>query len=174
MDQRFRKIMLSAIHPPPSAVLAVVWILGLVFGSVLVTVSDDSYFLLMCEAANCPVSITGLIASVFLPFLISAFAVFIGKPKLIFVICFCQAAGFSFAAAAALAAFGSAGWLIGSLLLFSDICFNPVLCWFWIRQISANRNSFPADAFVCTAFAALIGSVDLCVVSPFLAMLIDI
>ena len=169
----FRKIMLSNPYPITVLFLAAFWILGLLAGRLCWMSSDTSYFLMMCEAARQPVSIVGLVASVLLPFLFSSFVVHIRKPKLIYLISFCKAIMFSISLAGARCAFGSSAWLVGFLLLFSDICFCPVLCWFWIRRLW-DSSSHLQDACICSASAALIGSVDLCVVSPFLAMLIDI
>ena len=153
--------------------LALCCCLGFSCGMIAAHRSDDTYFSMMRMAFTSHVSIPGLIASVSLPFLFSAFAVYLGKPKLIYFICFIKAALFSFGSFTALTAFASAGWLVRFLLQFSDIVMLPAFCWFSLRCIT-DTGLFKRDFSICLFLFLLIGSMDYCMVSPFLAMLIDI
>lgn len=154
-------------------VLACCWITGLLLGIQYATQADDTYFLLMRSAASCRVSITGLLAAVFLPFLFSAFAVYISRPEFLLVICFLKAASFSCCAFALMHAFGSAGWLVRFLLQFSDCCMVPVLVWFSVRHIAKPEKSVWNDFLICSLWMLIVGAFDYCVVSPFLVGLID-
>lgn len=153
--------------------LAFFWTLGLFLGIYSSFPMEDSFFRLMRAAAGCRVSIVGLFAVLILPFLFSAFAVYFSQPWLLLLICFLKAYCFGFCCFLTQISFGSAGWLLRLLLLFSDCCILPVLCWFWIRHISGEKRALWQDLAVCAAASLLIGGVDYCVISPFLATLID-
>ena len=173
MGNRFRPFLSFLFCNRAPISLAILLLCGLLSGTALAVSAGNSYYSLMRMAASSPVSIAGLFASVFLPFLFSAFAVYLGKPKLIYFICFIKAALFSFGSFTALTAFASAGWLVRFLLQFSDIVMLPAFCWFSLRCIT-DTGLFKRDFSICLFLFLLIGSLDYCMVSPFLAMLIDI
>lgn len=154
--------------------LAVLWIAGLLSGAFAAINGGDVFLLWMRAADFGRVSIVSLTVSLFLPFLLSALAVLISQPWLIFPICFLKAFSFSFCAGGTLIVFSSAGWLVCALLLFSGWCLLPALFWFWLRRLNGSARSLLPDALVCAALCFLIGSIDRCMVSPFLAMLIEI
>lgn len=174
MDKPFRKLMSFASRRAAFLLLACTWMTGLMFGAFFSARAGDTYLLLMRTAASSRVSVTGLAASAYLPFLFAAFAVSVNKPKLLYPICFCKAFLSCAAFCGAALAFGSAGWLVRSLLSFTDLCLLPVFCWFMIRHIGGDVETLKKDLALCTGAAVLVGSLDYCVVSPFLAMLIEI
>lgn len=174
MGNTFRKILSFISCKICWIVLAAVWITGLFAGMYFGANAGDHYFLLMRTAVDTRVSIVGLIANACLPFLLSAYAVYLGKPRLILLVCFCKAVLFTSCGFAVLLSFGSAGWLTRLLLQFSDIVLIPLFCWFSIRHIQGNRTTLSKDSALCLFAAALVGSIDYCLVSPFLAMLIDV
>ena len=174
MGNTFRKILSFISCKMNWIILAVVWLIGLFVGMYLGSNADNSYFLLMRMALNTRVSIVGLLGISCLPFLLSAYAVYLGKPKLILLVCFCKAVLFTSCGYAVLISFGSAGWLIRLLLQFSDIVLLPLYCWFSIRHIHGKETTLKRDTAVCILAAACAGSIDYCLVSPFLAMLIDV
>lgn len=153
--------------------LALCCCLGFFCGMIAAHRSDDTYFSMMRMAFTSHVSISGLIASVSLPFLFSAFAVYAGHSGLLYGLCFVKLFFFGLSSAAVHFAFGSAGWLVRLLLCFSDCCAVPVLCWFCIRSISGNSRHLIRDFAVCAAWIATVVAIDICVISPFLASLID-
>ena len=172
MGSFFRRCVSFFLRNSAIALLLLIWFFGLLLGSYLAAVSGESFFLLMRTAASSRVSIVGLIASSFLPFLFSAFAVYTNKYKLLYICCFSKALMFAWCAFASAAAYQSAGWLVRCFLQFSDILLIPVFCWFSIRQVS-GVSTLKRDLSLCTALFVLVGSLDYCVVSPFLVMLID-
>ena len=149
------------------------WICGLLLGIHYASQADDTYFLLMHTATITRVSITGLLAAVFLPFLFSAFAVYILRPELLLVICFLKAASFSCCSFGLMRAFESAGWLVRLLFQFSDYCMIPVLLWFSVRHIVVQKNPLWKDLLICGSWMLVVGVLDYCIVSPFLVGLID-
>jgi len=168
----FRRFLLSVNRNSVLLALAFMWFMGSLFGIILTEQSGNSYYLLMRTAASSRVSIVGLIASVYLPFLLSAFAVYTNKPRFIYFICFVKAALLAQGALAVALAFGSASWLARFLLQFTDLLLAPVLCWFVIRLLS-GVVALKRDFCFCSVIFLMTGSLDYCVVSPFLVMLID-
>ena len=150
--------------------LAFGWLLGLFLGARMYIHADSSVITLMRSAVSCTVSIVGLVGVTILPFLISAFAVFIGCPRLLALTACGKGMLFSFASLCAMAAFGNAGWLVYPLLCFSEICMAPVLYLYWLRNISGGRGDLRELIPYLTA-GAVIGCVDYCVISPLLAVL---
>lgn len=153
-------------------ILGLFWLLGLLLGIFFTARADDSYFLLMRQAACCRVSITGLAAVVVLPFLFCTFAASVGI-WLIPWICLIKAFLFSSCAAALTVSFGTAGWLVRLLLQFSDGMCLPLLFWFSARLYACNRDDVFRDLRNCLLFAAATVCIDFCVISPFLVSLIE-
>ena len=172
MGNYFRHYFSFVIKYRPVLTLVFSLISGLSLGIILASTLEESFLLLMRTAVSTRVSIVGLFAVSYLPFLFSAFAVYIRKPKLILIILFIKAFMFVFCGLLSAAAFPSAGWLVRILLQFSDCLLLPVLCWFAVRQTTGYGN-FKKDFSYCTALFVIAGSLDYCVVSPFLVMLID-
>ena len=120
------------------------------------------------------VSIVSLIIAVLFPFLFSAFAVYLGKPGLLYLVCFLKSWAFTLAAYGTVVAFGYAGWLVQFLLQFSDILLLWLLYWFCLRHISKTEASAKRDFGICTAAIAAVCGIDYCVISPFLVGLIQV
>ena len=153
--------------------LALSFSLGFTFGLFLFLISGDSLFSLMRRTLYGSVSIVSLSLALLLPFLFSAFAVFISKPGMLLLISFCKAFLFSLISLGVLASLGSSGWLIRYLLIFGDIVTLPILYLFWQRHISGERTLCSTEVFSIVSLIFLIGSIDFCIVSPFLTGLIN-
>ncbi len=171
MADRFRHFLAFLSRNRTTFALVFFWFAGLLSGCCFAAYSGESFFLLMRTAATVRVSIVGMFAVSFLPFLLSAYAVYCGRPQLMLPLCYCKALMFSWCAFGIQCAFGTAGWLM-RLLQFSDLLTVPVFCWFCLRHINRS-GTFRRDFITCTALYLLAGSLDYCVVSPFLVMLTD-
>lgn len=158
----------------PLIALVVCFCSGMQLGRYYASCENETYFLLMRMAPMCPVSIVGLLSVTFLPFLLSAFAVYFSHAQFLLPICFAKAFLFSCCAYSATCAFGSAGWLVRLFLQFTDIFTLPLLFWFWIRHKCAERNCFWQDIVLCGMFVTVVCVVDYCIVSPYLATLIEL
>ena len=134
--------------------------------------ASDALYPTMRAAVYSRVSISGLLSAMLLPLLFSAFAVYISNTWLLIPIAFSKAFAFAFLGIGILVSFGSAGWLVRLLLMFGDIVMLPVLWWYWQKALTARQNPLPHCA-AAAAFALLIGGLDYCVISPFLANLIS-
>lgn len=153
--------------------LAFSWTLGLSAGVYFAGTMQSSVFSLMRAAASSRVSIVGLIVLLIFPLLLSAFAVYLSAPICLLPVSFCRGAAFGFCSLGALYAFGSAGWLVRLMLLFSASAMTVPLFWFWIRHISGNKLLLRRDLAVCSALAVVIGIIDYFLVSPYLVMLMN-
>lgn len=154
-------------------VLAFCWLAGLVCGILVCLSAGSSLSSWMRSTVFGSVSIVSLLFAAILPFLLSAFAVYISKPALLLVICFCKAFLFSFVSLGVYQAFGSAGWLIRLLLLFSDCMLIPLLFWYWHRHLMSKCSFCVWESVFVLALSVLIGSIDFSIISPFLVSLID-
>lgn len=153
-------------------ILAFTWIFGLVFGLLTVVSAGPSFFALMRSAPECPVSIVGITVSWFLPFLITAIAVFISRLWLLIPVAFLKAFLQMYVSAGVALTFGSGGWLISVLFLFTDYISCTVLIWIWIRLVLEGRMMMLHR--VCAGFVFLVSSYfDYRFVSPFLTNLLS-
>lgn len=146
--------------------------LGLIAGAVVAAAAGSALDSMIPAAADQVGSLSDLLISVLLPFVLSAFAALMGELWLLYPIAFFKAFLVSFLGFGVMSVYGSAGWLIRCLLLFSECCTLPILILFWIRQLSGQGSRMTVTALAVFA-AVLIGSLDYCIVSPFLANVIS-
>lgn len=123
--------------------LALSWLLGLGFGVYVFRYIGSDFASQMPLAAIRQPSIFGLLTSATVPFLFSAFAVYISAPGLLVGTCFCKAFMLAYVSCGVSFAFGSAGWLVIRLLLFTDITCTVFLYLYWLRHISGARTFSP-------------------------------
>ena len=154
-----------------SFILALCAFIGTVLGTLLAVTVDRSYISLMRLALSSPVSIVGTVLTVFVPFLVSLYYIIHSKPWLVYLICGIHLLLFSAAGCAVSQSFGSAGWLVGLMALFPDLCLVPALILVSILRLTGTCSRRTAVCFVI--FAVVIGMIDYLVISPFLADLID-
>lgn len=152
--------------------LACTWSMGMLVG----TLAADSARTLLCtvirNAVQLPATIPGLLTTTVLPFLFSAFAFSFYEPLLL-VICVGKAFAFSYCAYGVFITFGSAGWLVRCLFLFSDCIIIPILLFYWIRLFSCVSTNPRRELLSCLGISMLIGGIDYYLVSPFLVTLIS-
>jgi hypothetical protein len=135
--------------------------------------ASNSYFLLMRMAPSSHVTIVGLAVSLLLPFLSIAFAIYMDKPLWIYPICSCKAFGFAYNGFGISAAFGSGGWLVRSLFLFSDILTLPAFCWLALSHIYGRTTNWKRDIAISLGICIGAGCLDIWFISPFLAHIIQ-
>lgn len=151
--------------------LAFAWILGLVCGSMTALSADRSFLPLMRLAPLGQMSIVGLLVSILLPFLFSAVGLSLFGHWFLTLFVFVRAFLLSCVMSGVFITYGSAGWIVDLLFLFSDFLFTPVLLWFWIH--SAGCKQYVMRCGTVVLFLLLvIGYLDFRFVSPFLAGLL--
>ncbi len=150
--------------------LAVFWIFGTICGIFLFLYAGTPVFSLMRRMPLASVSIVSLLGIGLIPFLFTAYAVYVSKRRLIFLICFCKACLYAFIAAGIYAVFSSAGWLMYGLLLFSGGILCADLYFLWLRLLSGRNGCW---IWTVTVWV-LAGSMVDHIISPFLACLIEL
>lgn len=153
--------------------LAFVWISGLISGALCSFAAGCNLVSLMRMAVLGHVSIINLLLFLTLPLFFSAFAVYTSQSWLLIPIAFCKAFLFTYLGFGLMAAFGSAGWLIHLLFMFSDILTLPLLWSYWKKALSGSRSSTLRRTASVLAANVIIGCVDYRFISPFLANLIS-
>ena len=158
-------------HRKGPFLLTVFFLLGHLLGVWVSGHASDFLFSAMRTVVSSRVSIIGLLSALVLPFLFSAFAVYMTQPMLLFPIAFWKAFLFSYLSAGLLSAWGSAGWLVMPLVMFCSLCSMPVLYWYWQRHIGGEHFRWGTFSFTLAVLAA-IGIVNLFVIEPFLVRII--
>lgn len=126
----------------------------------------------MMRVALCyNVSIVSLLCSTFIPLLLSFCAVYFSKQWLIYVICFWKMFSFGFSTNCFLHTFSSAGWLVQTLSMVSDLVALMMLTWFCVRNLRICRHSYVRDLLVAVSVIFPICVADYFYFSPFVASL---
>ena len=120
--------------------LAFCWVAGLGFGGSGFRYAGSIFVSQMPLAVVSQPSIFGLLISSALPFLFSAFAVYIQLPWLMYGICFLKASSAAYVSCGVFAVFGASGWLVRWLFLFTDIIGTALLYSYCHRHISGVRK----------------------------------
>lgn len=174
MDLFFHSPLPRSFRKDSVAFLAFLWTAGLIFGTVTSFYAGNSVFSLMCGALYSPVSIVRLLSAMLLPLLFSAFAVYFSGAWLLIPIIFLKGFSYAYLAFGILSSFGSAGWLIQLLLIFSDTLMLPVLWIYWLRVLKDGQHDLLIRTIPAVSAALLIGSFDISVISPLLAQILSI
>lgn len=153
------------------ALLCFCWILGMVLGAVF-SAGADSTFLLLMRRTDFSVSIVGLLLVAMLPFLFTAYAVFLSNRFLIIIFAFLKAFSFSYCLFGLSVVFGNGFWLAWIILMFSDLGTLPVLMWLWIHCLGPSERSLRTKFICCLSVSALVVMVDYWMISPFAACIL--
>lgn len=150
-------------------ILASCWIVGLIVGAFYSLASVDSCSSLMRMLLYEHVSIVCLFVNLFPVCVICLAAKHLIPYFSIFVAVLLEAFIFSFCLFGINAAYGTAGWLIYSLLSFSMNCTMVPFIWFSLRAIHGFRHRMTRDlsVYLFIYFAVII--IDSFCVSPYLA-----
>ena len=148
--------------------LILCWALGILTGAGFAAANCDLYFSLMRGAVLQPVSIVGLLVSVFLPLFLTLFSFVSCRPAICLLVCFYKAVSYGFSGMLIVSLFSSAGWLIRMLFLFSDSIALTMLFWLWLRRCD-DQNAYPGwDSYICLIVCIFAAGMDYLVISPFL------
>ena len=154
-----------------ACLLAFFWSLGVVLGMVLAAGFHSSVLPLMRMVITDQVSIIGLAAVPFLPFVISVVAMRLTMPWIFYIVTVVKGICYGFTAYSLVISYSDSAWLISCLVAFSAHSGQIPLILFWIRYMNDSTKRWKRDAIVCCALFTLIGFVDYFVISPFLSTL---
>ena len=144
---------------------------GLFTGALLAVQAEQFVVSLMRSAIYGRVSIVFLSVSVFLPFMITAYAVSNYKYRMLFILAFADGVYYCFCGCLVGFAYGSAGWLVRNLFLFGRHLCTPCLCWFAIHALCGKPFNW-LHRGICIGYCVLIVIIDVYLVAPFLASLV--
>ena len=153
--------------------LAFSWLFGLGAGGLVFRCSGEHISSLMPLAAAGQLSIVSLLLSTSLPFLLSAFAVHISKPRLLLAVCFSKAFCYGYVVCGVFGFFGARGWLLRCLLLFTDTFACVLLYGFASRHISGLRHFRLRSLALCEILLGFLVYLDYSHVSPLLRRLLS-
>ncbi len=153
------------------AVLALLICAGSILGILAATGLEEDFVSWMRAAPSCRLSIVNSLAVTVLPLCLSFIFVYSGHCRLLYVLCALYAFSWSYIGYLSIFVFGSGGWLVQALLMFSATLLFPVLVWFCVQYGSGERKIRMADCIAYLCIALVIAWVDYCYVSPFLAEL---
>ena len=150
----------------PGITLMGVWLVGLSLGLVADRFYGDCFESLVFSAGCKPVRFADACLVAILPLLLSAFAVFFFHRFGVCLACFLRGLTIGFFLGILMATGGA--WL-AVLLLFSGLCFCPVLLWYLWRRFSVGLRDARRDFALCCLAGLCLAAMDTWVVSPFLA-----
>ncbi len=168
MARFLHRLYASACRKSCYLFLASAWILGLWFGVLFFRYSCSTIVPLIRSAVFSPASFISLFFSLLLPFLFSAFAVYLSCPGLLYLICMMKALIFSCISCGLFYAFPGCGWLVHSLFLFTDQICVILLFVYWCRHSSGLRQFSVTSLFVNVACLSVAAVVDHYIVAPLL------
>ena len=146
---------------------SVAWLVGLVVGAFVATCASATHKSWARLIADSRVSIWSLLASLSVPFLLSAILFEFSLFGLVVPLIFGKAFSFSWCVCALLVGFADAGWLLSRLLVFSDFVVSVLLIWFCFRGLDQNAHRRRTDLLLCIVLSFAVGCIDFCVISPF-------
>lgn len=148
------------------------WILGLILGFCFGGSAGDSFLLMMRDLDQMIVSIPGLLFVTILPFLLTAVAVFLFQPWLLYLLIFGKSFCFGFCICGMMTVFPSVFWMGQLLLMFTDSCSLPFLMWLWLRHSDFSPKQFAGRYLFCMLASLTLMAMDYCVISPFVTTLL--
>ncbi len=157
----------------PARLVFTLFITGLLLGVFIARNSIASLSQIVLTTSHFSATVSGLIASLCLPLLLSVIAVYYSFPAAIVPICLIKAFAFGYCSCVVLLSFQCAGWLVRLLFLFSDSLIVVPLLWFWLRHIDGTKVHLKQDTVLCLLAALIIGFLDYVCISPFLALLLQ-
>ena len=148
-------------------ILSFLWSFGL-FSGVSVAACADNPVSLMRACCTAGVSIVGLFFVPFLPFLISAAAVYCSAPLFVYLTGFCKSFLLGFCVCTVYSGFPGGGWLVSLLLLFTDVLTVTMLIWFQCCAVSNPCRGTFKRGILTFAWFAVVSAVDYFWIAPLL------
>lgn len=155
----------------PAFFLACFWSTGLLFGLEMYRFSGISSSTAICQW-NESAAPEDLIIRVLVPFLLCLIGVLLDQRWLIYGCAFGKAFLFSFVSLCMMGTFGSGGWLVRILLLFTDTLMCAIWYIFWQDCLRPTQPPLAKSIFLCAAGLFLAG-LDVRMISPLVMRLLN-
>jgi len=154
MRFRFSQYLVASSRRSCKLMLTFLWAVGLLCGCYCAACADNIASLMRacCDAG---VSIVGLLTVPFLPFLISAIAVYCSALPVLYLTGFCKSFLLGFCVCAVSTGFPGGGWLMCLLLLFTDLLTVPGLFLFQFRCLSGCKGILQQGLWTALWFVAV-------------------
>ena len=159
--------------PLHTVILLACWCVFLFFGIYTAHRVNTTYSSMMHAFINSRMSIVSLTCVAFLPFLYSMVAFRLNQFYLLIPVVCIKAYAFGFICSLICVLFGTAGWLMRLLLVFTDsILVIPLLCYWCVNTLSSGKTRY--SEIWSYIFLLLISvSIEYSFISPILAKLLD-
>ena len=148
-------------------ILSFLWCFGFSCG-ILTAARADNLASLMLACCDAGVSIVGLFFVPFIPFLISAAAVYISAPLILYLTGLCKSFLLGFCVCAVCMGFSVGGWLMCLLFLFTDLLTAPALFWFQLRCVSGYTRDILRNGLFALLWFMAVSIVDCMWIVPLL------
>ncbi len=152
--------------------LAFIWTFSVFTGIILGSKSVPLYTSLMLSAASGPMSIAWMFLIFVLPLVFTIISIRFKVSFLILPLALVKGFFYGFLSASVCSAFGSASWLVCSMLLFSNSILILLLLWFWFQYLKTDTRCLVRDFLMSIAIGILVCAFDAIVVSPFISAVI--
>lgn len=120
--------------------LSCIWLTGLLLGSAATIFFRFFVNPLLPVLMRIYCSVPIKLLFIFLPFLLSALAVYLSRPGWVFLLCGVKAVCFAIGSCILCLHYGQAGWLARWLLMFSDVCTLPLLFLYWMQSVTGGET----------------------------------
>ena len=151
--------------------ILLLWFLGVDLAYWVFQTSGSVFCTLMGRAFSGSVSIVGLLSILIFPFLITVLASVLRKSYPLYMMSFVNGFVYSICSLSVHSYFGSAGWLVHFLLMFSQTSNLVVLLSIWIRFVLNKRCVSLKTIIWGFVLCVVILVIDLQLISPFVALL---
>lgn len=149
--------------------LIVFWTAGCISGILFALCADFEGSVLFSDAVRQSVTLRRILLVEMLPFIVCALAISSSEHWIIPFLGGMKGFAFCFNACAISTVFGESGWLIRSLLLFSDMLTVPLFYWFCLRYYVGDGSSLRREWPFWLIILIAIGCMDFLFVAPFLS-----
>lgn len=172
MQNPFDSFLTKRLHCSAALSIVASWCAGLFLGCLVFFHADPEYFSWMRTACYRPVSIVGLSAVTLLPLLIYSISCFAFRSRLVLAFLFIKSFLFFICSAMVLSAFCSGGWLVRSLLMFTDNAIVFCMLWLYFRLMNSHHRRM-RDLILYISCLGIIVCMDYFAISPYLARLLN-
>ena len=167
MNFRFSWLCRRVFPKRDGLFLAFFWIAGLVFGCLAAPdIALDTHHVI--HAINSGVNFFLILIGRSLPIVCIAILVRLKFLRGIYAVCFIRLLCFGYVASAVSTAYGSAGWLVNSILLLPSVIVLPQFFFLCLSNLVSSAEKEYSDFIMIGITVIVVTMLDLFVIAPFL------